>query len=336
MIRRLCLAPSSRNVCCLQTGAVSSPAPSADLRVTQLADAYLAAYFDRNPDQVTVYGVPGRPHERLPDNSLEALAAWRAKEDSWLTEAHAITPSSVTAPSLRATHAILADALEGSIGARVCRSELWNVSQMTGWQVQFGYLVTIQPVNSESARHDALARWGALAKYLDVEIANLREGLRQGFSAPKLNVRIVMAPARFAHRRAGRSGRWVTVPVARRARLVARVQERVHPSSRPASCCRPSRNTGSFSNESIFRPRERRSASVRIPRVSSATTRRSVYSAHCRCRPRRFTSLGCGRWTRSWPRCGRSPAGRFKRPTCRQCSRSCAPIAATCSRAGRS
>ena len=171
---------------------MSSP-PPADLRVTQLADAYLAAYFDRNPDQVTVYGVPGRPHERLPDNSLQALAAWRAKEDSWLTEAHAIAPSSVTAPSLRATHAILADALEGSVGARVCRSELWNVSQMTGWQVQFGYLVTIQPVNSESARHDALARWGALVKYLDVEIANLREGLRQGFSAPKLNVRIVMA-----------------------------------------------------------------------------------------------------------------------------------------------
>ena len=107
----------------------------ADLRVTQLADAYLAAYFDRNPDQVTVYGVPGRTHERLPDNSLEALAAWRAKEDSWLTEARAIAPSSVTAPSLRATHAILQETLEGSVGARVCRSELWNVSQMTGWQV---------------------------------------------------------------------------------------------------------------------------------------------------------------------------------------------------------
>ena len=35
-------------------------------------------------------------------SSLDALAAWRAKEDSWLTEAHAIVPSSVTTPSLRA------------------------------------------------------------------------------------------------------------------------------------------------------------------------------------------------------------------------------------------
>jgi uncharacterized protein (DUF885 family) len=178
-------------VACNQPGV--SSAPSADVAVTQLADAYLAAYFDRNPDQATVYGVPGRTHERLPDNSLEALAAWRAKEDSWLTDARGITASNVTTPSLRATQAILQEALEGSIGARVCRSELWNVSQMRGWQVQFGYLVTIQPVNSETARRDALTRWGALARYLDVEITNLREGLRQGFSAPKLNVRIVVA-----------------------------------------------------------------------------------------------------------------------------------------------
>jgi uncharacterized protein (DUF885 family) len=165
---------------------------TADVRITQLADAYLSAYFDRNPDQVTVFGVPGKTHERLPDNSLDALAAWRANEDRWLTEARAIVPASVTTPALRATQAIVQEALEGSVGARVCRSELWNVSQMTGWQVQFGYLVTIQPVNSEAARREALARWGTLSHYLDVEIVNLREGLRQGFSAPKLNVRIVI------------------------------------------------------------------------------------------------------------------------------------------------
>ena len=47
---------------------------------------------------------------------------------------------------------------------------------MTGWQVQFGYLVTIQPVKSEAARQEALARWGGLPGYLDVEIENLRRG----------------------------------------------------------------------------------------------------------------------------------------------------------------
>ena len=84
MIRRLASLLLLATFLACKQGAVSSPAPSADVRVTQLADAYLAAYFDRNPDQVTVYGVPGRTHERLPDNSLEALTAWRAKEDRWL------------------------------------------------------------------------------------------------------------------------------------------------------------------------------------------------------------------------------------------------------------
>ena len=63
---------------------------------------------------------------------------------------------------------------------------------MTGWQVQFGYLVTIQPVGTDEARHEALARWSALPGYIDTEIANLREGLRLGYSAPKGIVRIVI------------------------------------------------------------------------------------------------------------------------------------------------
>ena len=67
---------------------------------------------------------------------------------------------------------------------------------MTGWQVNDGYLVTIQPVGTDDARRDALARWGALPKYLDTEIANLREGIRQGYTAPKLAVRIVIDQVR--------------------------------------------------------------------------------------------------------------------------------------------
>ncbi len=166
--------------------------PASDSRVRALADTYLAAHFDRYPEQVTVYGVPGRHHDRLLDNSLEAFKAWQAKEDAWLAEADAIDPSTIAAAPLRATYAIVREALEASIAARVCRNELWNVSQMTGWQIQDGYLVTIQPVGTDQARAEALARWSALPAYLDTEIANLGEGLKLGYSAPKGNVRIVL------------------------------------------------------------------------------------------------------------------------------------------------
>jgi uncharacterized protein (DUF885 family) len=170
-----------------------SAPPPASAQIRALADAFLDGYFDRNPDAVTLYGVPGRRQERLPDNSLDALRAWQAKEDAWLLRARQIDPQQADQPALRATYAIVREALEASAGARVCRPELWTVSQfVNGWQVQFGYLVTIQPVGTDEARREALARWSALPAYIDTEIANLRAGLRAGYSSPKGNVRIVI------------------------------------------------------------------------------------------------------------------------------------------------
>lgn len=182
----------------LVVSACSTPPPSApkpepaDGKVKALADAYLAGFFERNPDQLTYYGVPNSHHDKLPDNSTTAVKAWEAKEDAWLADAKAIDPTRIEGESLKATYAIVREALEGSIGARACRAELWNVSQMTGWQVNFGYLVTIQPVGTADARREALARWGALPAYLDREIENLREGIALGYLAPKLAVRIVI------------------------------------------------------------------------------------------------------------------------------------------------
>lgn len=171
----------------------SRTAAQSSAEVRALADAYLDGYFERNPDAVTLFGVPGRPQDKLPDNSLDALKSWQAKEDAWLARAKAIDPSSIVEAPLRATYAIVRESLEASIGARVCRTELWTVSQMVnGWQVQDGYLVTIQPVGSESARREALARWSRLPAYVDTEIANLRTGLAAGYSAPKGNVRLVI------------------------------------------------------------------------------------------------------------------------------------------------
>jgi uncharacterized protein (DUF885 family) len=166
--------------------------PTADTRVKALADAYLAGWFDRNPDQGTFYGVPGRHHDQLPDNARQALAEWQKKEDAWLAEAAAIDPATIQSGPLKGTYAIVREAIEGAVDSRVCRVELWPVSQMTGWHVQFGYLVTIQPVGTDDARKEALARWSALPGYIDTEIANTREGMRRGYLAPKLNVRIVI------------------------------------------------------------------------------------------------------------------------------------------------
>jgi uncharacterized protein (DUF885 family) len=186
---------------CSRAQAPPAP-PSTDSRVRALADDYLNAFFDRSPEWVTVYGVPGGHHHRLTDNSLDALKAWQAREDAFLAQTKAIDPRGIESPRLRATYAITREALESSVASRVCRFELWNVSQMNGWHTNFGYLVTIQPVGSDVARREALERWRALPTIIDTEIANLREGIREGYTAPKVNVRIVIDQVRTLARSA--------------------------------------------------------------------------------------------------------------------------------------
>jgi uncharacterized protein (DUF885 family) len=188
MFRRLTIAACAAPVALLASLAASAcggAAPPAaprpeppDARVKALADTFLNAYFDRNPEAATQFGVPGRHHDALFDNSLPALRAWEAREDGWLNELKAIDPAAIASGPLRATYAITRQALEGSIAKRICRDELWPVSQMTGWQVNDGYLVTIQPVGTDASRAEALARWGKLPKYIDTEIENLREGIK--------------------------------------------------------------------------------------------------------------------------------------------------------------
>ncbi len=200
MVRRftIALACAAALTCGGRRGeALSRQREPADARVRALADAYLAGYFDQFPDVATQYGVPGRKHDRLTDNSLQAVEAWQEKENRWRVQAREIDPATIADPSLRATYAIVREALEGSIGKRVCRDELWNVSQMTGWHIGYGYLVTIQPVGSDQARKEALARWTRLPKYIDTEIVNLREGIRLGYTAPKGSVRIVIDQVRL-------------------------------------------------------------------------------------------------------------------------------------------
>lgn len=178
---------------CASESLVSRPA---DQHVRELADAYVDGFFEQFPEQATYFSLTDRTHDRLSDISAAARARWEGLEDRWLADARAVDPASLESRSLRATHAILREALEASVATRICRQELWNVSQMTGWHVSLGYLVTIQPVGSDRARQEALARWSSLPAYLDAEVANLREGLALGYSAPKHIVGIVIEQTR--------------------------------------------------------------------------------------------------------------------------------------------
>jgi uncharacterized protein (DUF885 family) len=180
---------------CTRAPEPARPEP-ADAKVRELADAYVAGLFQQFPETPTYYSLKDQPHDRLTDLSLASQRAWEAKEDRWLAGVTAIDHQAIQSASLRSTYEILREELEASVQRRVCRSELWNVSQMQGWLVTLGYLVTIQPTGTDQARKEAVARWRSLPAHLDQHTANLREGVKLGYTAPRHIVRIVAGQVR--------------------------------------------------------------------------------------------------------------------------------------------
>jgi len=162
------------------------------MTVDSLADAYVAAYFERNPESATSEGIEGADHAGVVDNSLQGLAAWHAREDALLAGLDAVD-APPAGSAARLTYDFLRETLEASIGRRVCRMQLWNVSPTyTGWQANYAFTATIQPVGTPDGREAALARAAELDRFIDTETVNLREGLARGYSAPRTNVRSVI------------------------------------------------------------------------------------------------------------------------------------------------
>ncbi len=162
-------------------------------RVRKVTDAYLAAYFERHPDEATLDGASGVRHDRLPDNSPVTRGRWQAREDRWLAELRRIDPAPLVGRPEWTAYGVMRASLEASVATRACRYELWNVSHVNrGWLPIITSLAAVQPVGTEDLRQQALARWREIPLYIASEMANQREGLRLGFSAPQGNVRIVI------------------------------------------------------------------------------------------------------------------------------------------------
>jgi uncharacterized protein (DUF885 family) len=127
----------------------------------------------------------------LPNRTADALALLHAAQDRLLDRIHAIDPGSLTGTSLTA-YAILLENMESLQAARVCRTELWDLNHLTGWQVSLPPQAAAQSVETASERENALRRWSALPGFIDTDLANLKTGMANGYSAPKTVVARVL------------------------------------------------------------------------------------------------------------------------------------------------
>jgi uncharacterized protein (DUF885 family) len=164
--------------------------PPTAARVVALADTYVAEYVKYFPEMATFGGMTLEHHDGLTDNSAAGLKRWEALEDGWSKELAKIDSAPLFGKPEWVVLGFLREAVESSRQLRVCKYELWPVNQMSGWPFMTTQLAAIQPVGSEQARREALARWGKLPRYLNNELDNLREGLRSGYTTPKANVQL--------------------------------------------------------------------------------------------------------------------------------------------------
>jgi uncharacterized protein (DUF885 family) len=171
----------------------SAAADDAASRVTELANRYVTEFFDAFPYQAVEFGAPDAHPDQLVDHSLPALGRWQAREDAMLTDLQGIDPAPLSGRPQEVTYKFLDNQLVSSRNYRVCRMELWNVSPTyTGWQADLAVVAGLEAVGTDENRAHAFSRVSQLPKYLDDEIDNLKEGLKQGYTAPRHNVRVVI------------------------------------------------------------------------------------------------------------------------------------------------
>jgi uncharacterized protein (DUF885 family) len=178
--------------CSPQFRAAQSVSEQTAREATRLADSYVEEFVATFPEVAEVSGLSLKSHDGLSDNSPAAIRKWQRFEDELAEKVSKLDSRTLQGRPAWTTLGFLKETVESGQQLRVCRQELWPVSQIFGWQVSFAQLAQIQPVETKQLQAEALRRWRQLPRYLEAEIQNLREGVRLGYTTPKHNVEVVL------------------------------------------------------------------------------------------------------------------------------------------------
>ncbi|HEX6051725.1 MAG TPA: DUF885 domain-containing protein [Gemmatimonadaceae bacterium] len=152
--------------------AVSRDGASVALRVA--ADSFLA---------VNQPATPGRVWADLSDPTrIES----RRRVDRVASSLRRIDRGTLSSPTDQLLYDNLRESAESAIGARVCNTHLWAISnQFGGWHVAASNAARVQPVGTDDARARALSVVRALPAAIDAERALLQRGLDSGYTASR-------------------------------------------------------------------------------------------------------------------------------------------------------
>jgi uncharacterized protein (DUF885 family) len=166
--------------------AVQSAGPDAlAAAVNGVADEYEAAAAEREKPSLEQTG--------WYDDGPVARRVWDAREDGWLARLREMDGARLYGLPEWVTYGLLREKLEAARQLRVCRAELWNVSQFYGWHMAAAQAAADQKLATAQERANALRRFRAYPAVLRRHTADLREGLRLGYTASRPIVERVIA-----------------------------------------------------------------------------------------------------------------------------------------------
>ena len=194
---RLAMLRHDPGLAWLPTAAAATPAQGngvADRRLDALADAFVAARLERDPDLGYYYALPlgKRLESRLFPRSPADLRQFDAAVDRASRALPRIDRGDLDHPH-RVLHALLSEELAAFIGLRLCHQQWWDAGHIGGWLGD-----TIDLARIERAGNPAHPCRVAAAMVVSPPrgrrpIANLTQGLAHGYSAPRAVVERTIA-----------------------------------------------------------------------------------------------------------------------------------------------
>jgi uncharacterized protein (DUF885 family) len=156
----------------------------------EITREYWQAFLMNEPVYATSLG-DRRYDDKLPDKSPEGLVRVERQYESFLERTKQITGNNLSALDSLTLIALIVE-LESQLDFLRCHLEEWVVDPLSGPQIEFQNLQSYQPVRTMVEGRAMVRRWGAMAQFLNDNIANLRRGLVQSKVAVRAPVENVI------------------------------------------------------------------------------------------------------------------------------------------------
>jgi uncharacterized protein (DUF885 family) len=157
---------------------------SASRALARLGDAYWEFVLRSNPTYATYLG-DSRYDALLPDLGAEQRDRTRREVESFQRELHAI-PVAELSEGEKVSWDILRRKFHETVEEQRHKFYQWQIDQMSGPQVSLFELINYHPLRTKGNAEDLLARFRAFPRFIDQTVENLREGLREGRTTPRI------------------------------------------------------------------------------------------------------------------------------------------------------